>query len=336
LNKLVVVLAATTVAGAAAALHYRQQLIEERTRSAAMTMPAPAADPVPARVPAAAPPSPAPTSAPASASRIDSPKPASAPPPASRTADLPPTVVVSDDRKTRNRQQAAEFLTRYEDPSRRGELRAQALDRARKGFEEFAKKQSLDAGQLEKLVAVIADQELERRVAQARCMAEPGCDRPEGWSELVARQKQALIDLVGEDGFRELSDWGASQPDRRMADAFARRLPDSAAWSADHSAALASVLKDGRSAAMREMSSQGQHFKGFGNQEGMTVMYADELPTLEARLASANAYAQRMRGHAATVLSGEQLRLFDQMQEELLSDLARFLRRRDTGKREAG
>ena len=43
-----------------------------------------------------------------------------------------------------------------------------------------------------------------------------------------------------------------------------------------------------------------------------------------------------LRDHAATVLSGEQLRFFNQLQDELLADLERFLRRRDTLGREDG
>lgn len=336
MNKLVVVLAATTVAGAAAALHFRQQLIEERARSATAALPAPAPVSESATVQVATATSASPPPAPATVAHIDSPKTAGEPRADQAAAAAMPSVVVSDGRKSRNQRMASEFLTRYDDPSRRGELRAQALDRTRKIFEEYAKQRNLDADQFDKLMAVLTDQELERRAAQARCQVRPDCDKPgDDYKELLARQKQTLVDMVGEDGFRELWAWGASQTDRRMADAFAKRLPDTVPWSSEQSAALASVLKDARSAAMREMSSQRQHFKGFGNQEGMSVMYADELPTLEARMASANAFAQRMRDHAATVLSGEQLKVFSQMQEEVLLDLARFLRRGDAEQRES-
>lgn len=333
MNKLVVVLAATTVAGAAAALYYRQALIEARADSATKAAPAPA--PVSRTVAAAAAASPAPATASAPMSGTASPAKADSPPPATAAPGIPPPVLVSDDRKSRNQRQASEFLKRYDDPSRRGELRAQALDRTRQIFAEYAKQRNLDADQFDKLMAVLTDQELERRAAQARCQVRPDCDKPgDDYKELLARQKQTLIDMVGEDGFRELWAWGASQTDRRMADAFAKRLPDTVPWSSEQSAALASVLKEGRDAAMREMYSQRQHFKGFGNQEGVSVMYADELPTLEARLASANAFAQRMRDQAATVLSGEQLKVFNQMQEEVLLDLARFLRRLEPEQRE--
>jgi hypothetical protein len=334
MNKLVVVLAATTVAGASAALYYRRELVEQRARSAAVVPPAPASVPESASVPATASAVPAPVATPPSA----------APPGTAKqieesrstpVAESTPLEMPGDDRKSRTRKQASEFLERYDDPSRRGELRAQALERSREGVTEYAKKQDLGAEQFDRLVAVLADQELERRAAQARCLADPECDRPGAeYSELLARQKQTLIDMLGEHGFRDLQEVGAGQVDRRMAEAFARRLPQNIPWSPDQSAALAFVLKDGRTAAVREMAAQRQHFRGFGNQDGMSVLYADELPTLEARLASANTYAQKMHDHAATVLSGEQLRFFNQLQAELLSDLERFLRRRDAGQRD--
>ena len=78
---------------------------------------------------------------------------------------------------------------------------------------------------------------------------------------------------------------------------------------------------------MRDYSNEGTHIKGFGNMDRMSLFYADKLPA-EGRMASAEAYVQRTRARAATVLAGDQLTVFNQMQDDLLHDFRRMESRR--------
>jgi hypothetical protein len=340
-NKLVVVLAASTAASAGTALYYRHELMEERARvaqvEAGATLPATTHAPTtPAAAPAqVAPPVVASPGTPGPEKKDRAPlAPANAQASAKPDAAVPPPQM-DETRKAEMRQRAGEFLKKYDDPEGRVVLRDEALRRTRMSLKGFDKEANLDAATFEKLVQMSAEQELERRAMQSRCMADTQCDGPTiEYRELNARNQAAIAALIGEDGRKQMENWARSMSERRAATSLAGRLPANAALTSSQSAALISALTTGREAAIQEYAANRQRMTGYGNVDGLMVLYSPEAPSVDERVASARIFSQRMRDQAATVLRGEQLMTFNQMQDELLLDLQRHLRRQELDKRE--
>jgi hypothetical protein len=330
MNKLVASLMISTAVCAAAAVYFRHQLIEERMASARVLgettrtagyIPTPAAPTAPTQSAAATPAAPpAARATPVAAARA----------PENPDASVP----IPDAEKIRMRESAARFLAKYENEFGRSEIRERQLANARESLSGFDRERNLDADTWEKLIELVADQNLERQAISARCAIDPLCVTPPGLSELLASSKQAIAQLIGEDGFNEMQDWRNLSVSRRVANGLSARLPSSTPLSSAQHTALAAALHAERESAIRDYLAAGQHMAGFQSADGMGVMYADQA-TPEERAMSAQNYVQRTRDRAATVLSGEQLTVFNQMQDELLIDLERHLRRRDQSAREA-
>lgn len=341
MNKLVLVLAASTAVSTSAAFYWRHQLIEERARNSVIaeskSPPAAnlaAAQPAPGQSPRVTT-----QSLPGSSTAttvVETPKAAvasSPPPPAVEVPDSAWRLNPAD--KARMRQHMAEFLKKHEDSFGRNELRKQALERARLGQEGFDKARNLDPQTFEKLLGILADQELEMRVLQARCIVDPQCVVPPGVSELMTAQRQAIDDLLGAGGDAAVRDWRSTQAVRRMVKGFEQRLPVRAQMSGAQAQAFVAAVKAERTAAMQEWAANRQNITGYSNVDGLNVMYL-RSDSLEESMSSAQSYVQRMKDRAATVLNGEQLLVYYQMQDELLYDLQRQLRTQERRKRERG
>ena len=64
---------------------------------------------------------------------------------------------------------------------------------------------------------------------------------------------------------------------------------------------------------------------GWGTNLGM-IFYSGDSNSIDQRLTEAAQYSQRMRLRAAAVLSPAQLAAYNQMQDELLAQMAAYLR----------
>ena len=338
LNKLVAVLAATTAVSSAAALYWRHELIEERARHTQVEVPAPPPA-SPALAEASEPAKPAAVAPPAAMQPRPATPPARASTPAA-TASTRPIEVSSggsspwpldETRKADMRQRAAQYLRKYDNPEGQKELREQALASTRRNLKGFDKEAGLDSLTFEKLIQLITDQEIERRVLQSRCMAEPPCDAPPPeYRELLDRQKAELANVIGREAAREMPQWMMSVGERRMTATLSGRLPANVTLSSSQSAALITALTAERRAISQEYAATRQRMAGYGNVDGSSAMYVTDAPTIDDRVASARVNSQRLRDRAATVLSGEQLTVFNQMQDELLFDLQRHLKRQES------
>jgi hypothetical protein len=328
LSKLVAGLAVTTAVCAAAAVYFRQQLVVERQNTVRLTneLAIASAPRAPAPPVAAAPLAPAAPIAPTTAVTTEAtPK---APvtkvrAPESRGAPM----IMTDAQKSAMREQAADFLGKYDSPEGRAKLREQQIERARASLAGFEKDRNLAPGTFQKIIEAVADTELEKRAMVSRCALDPACVTPPGLSELLASRKQTLQELLGEEDYDEMQKWAMTEPARRSVSGLSARLPSTAPLSSAQSSALVTALTAERDAAMRDFANEGTHIKGFSNADRMSLFYADALPA-EGRMASAEAYVQRTRARAATVLAGEQLITFNQLQDELLLDFRRLENRR--------
>jgi hypothetical protein len=237
-----------------------------------------------------------------------------------------------DDCRIEQRHEALEFLARYDDPVSRGELRREAQARARRRNEELARQLPLDAEHFQRLVDMVADQDLELRVAWERCYADPACEEPPGIADYWPRHQQQLAGLLGEQGLRRMHQLTSLQLDRRFVEALAARTANYSSLTAAQASAVMAAVAQVRSAVQAEFIANGVDFMPYGECDALILVYAN-TPTIEGRVASARDYVHRLRDQIVTVLDDEQLGVFDRMQEELLSNLRSLLEREEARER---
>ncbi len=304
-------IAATLGAGAA---YLRQQVRAQPERAAQLAPPAFAGHTQPAApVPLAAP-------ARAAASATSRPQPLEAPP---ERAVLP----TDQDHQGRQRRQAADYLLRHGDPAGRAALRELALDSARRSTADLARRLDLTPGQYDRLVQLIADQDLDQRLATARCAADPACVSPAPDSAVFSARDQEIRDIIGDDGLRELrADLHAGGRERRIVDGLQARLAGGAALTVTQAADLTRALFDENRRQQRELYQRQQHGQAFRLADGTSLTYADDAPSPELALRSGEMSVQATRDRAATVLTGEQLAAFNRMHDDLLVAFRAFIR----------
>ena len=107
------------------------------------------------------------------------------------------------------------------------------------------------------------------------------------------------------------------------------RLPDAQRLSDDKAESLVAALAEEREAMHREAAQQGTGLNGYGMGAGM-IFSPNDGRSLEERYEVAKQYSQRLRERAALVLNGEQLRAFNEMQDETLLGLRSMMRNKDS------
>jgi hypothetical protein len=226
----------------------------------------------------------------------------------------------------------AECVENHEDPVGREQLRRDAVEQARGELDGFDKERNLDAQTFERLIQLVANQELERKYTRYRCFADSnGC--PADAATLYLRHTEAVEALIGTGGQWEMRKLVVPPADRRMLAALAKRLPaDQPLTRAQHEAMII-ALDDALRADVEQEVASGQNSAGYIDNDGSRVFYLD-LPSTEESVASARIYVQRVKDYASLILHGRQVVIFNQMQDELLSDLQQQLRGQPVPRRE--
>jgi isocitrate lyase len=106
------------------------------------------------------------------------------------------------------------------------------------------------------------------------------------------------------------------------------RLPDAHRLGDDRAESLIQALAEERNAMHREAVQQGVGSSGFGFGAGM-IFTTGEDASFEDRYATAKQNSQRMRDRAAQYLNAEQMRAFNEMQDETLLSLRSALRQKE-------
>lgn len=233
-----------------------------------------------------------------------------------------------DDRDALRRENEARYR-KYFDPEQRKDMRAKEARSLRAQLNGFEKRRNLDAATFEELIDLLADQQLDRNALTARCaglLVDPNCDYTAEANALRQRHEQAVASLIGAGGFKAAETWKFSPGERQMVSRIASRMPANLPLTQTQIYELADALAGVKWAAFEEPREPGMHLFPFRNDDGMEVMYIVHLPAVEARLASGRKYSQRIRESAATVMIGEQLDVFNQIQDKLMADFERYQR----------
>jgi hypothetical protein len=324
MSRLAYLFAATTVLFAGLSVHLALQLRAERTAAGALhaAIPPPPASPAPARnafSPGGAASSLVPPRGDAAGESGDG---------ADRRIDypFPVTVTSSDMEESRRRylESEARFLEDVSDPARRAELLAQTKLSVRAPLPRVAQYLGLTDEEADRMFTLLAEQQLQAHERQARCVTQSDCNY-RGYSPADAEtQYQELTALLGPEKHEKFKQFQESMSERQAVSALRSNLSDRAFLNDQRAEELVAALYDERTQFQNEALQRGTGFSGYGTGSGM--LFVGDQGSLDERVAAARRYSDRLRERASQVLTPEQAKGFNQMQDELLANLREMLR----------
>ena len=218
---------------------------------------------------------------------------------------------------------ARQVLARYDESAQRQAQLEEARTGVRRQYASLKEQLGLGDAKFEQLVDLIAQQNLQAQEHWARCAIDAACD-PNNPAPLDDRS-QELLALLGPEHIDAFNRYRGSLGERDSVAAFRGRLSDAQFLPQAQAEQLITALTQERELYSREVEQSGSRLRGYGTNLGM-IWYPDSAGTAEAQLLEAAQFSQRIRARAATVLTPAQMAAFVQMQEELLAQMAMFLR----------
>lgn len=232
-----------------------------------------------------------------------------------------------DEGRRRYLESETRFLEEMADPVRRAELLEQTKLSLRTPLPRVAQHLGLSDEEADRLFTLLAEQQLEAHERQARCLTQPECNY-RGYSPSEAEShQQEMTALLGPERHQKFKQFQESMSERQSVAALRSNLSDGAFLNEQRAEQLVSVLYEERTQFQNEALQRGTGFSGYGTGSGM--LYVGDQGTLDERVAAARRYSERLRERAAQVLTPEQTKSFNQMQDELLANLREMLRNQE-------
>jgi hypothetical protein len=226
------------------------------------------------------------------------------------------------------------FLEDIADPTKRQQLLDQAKYSSRAPFPGMARHLGLTDEEADRLFTLMAEQQLVARERQARCVTSPDCNYRGFTNNEAGTLERQLADELGPERHARFQQYQQTLAERQTVATLRSGLPDRAFLNEQRAEELVSALYEERTRFQDQMLGEGGGFSGYGTGAGM--IYVGEKGTLDERLASARGYSDRLRERAAQVLTPEQAKNFNQMQDELLANLRDILRSQERQKAAGG
>jgi hypothetical protein len=221
---------------------------------------------------------------------------------------------------------ARQQLARLSDPVQRANLIVDTRASLRRQYARLREQLNLSDSSFEQLVSILAEKELQTQEIYLRCATTSGCDMKENFNKNpVDDRSQELLALLGADKVDELTKYQTSIAERDSVAQLRGRLGDANAIGDEQAEELAVALADERERFQRETAARGSEANGWGTNLGM-IFYSGDSNSIEQRLVEASQYSQRLRERAAAVLTPAQLAAYNQMQDELLAQMATMLK----------
>jgi hypothetical protein len=215
---------------------------------------------------------------------------------------------------------ATAFLAQAADPKGREDLIAERRMHMRHSFPALERVVGLSATEHAQLLTLLSEQQIEAETAHSRCVVDPACNSRQ-WHASTQTRQQDIAALLGPDRARKFDQYKNTLGERETVTQMRARLPDSQRLSEPNAEGLVAALAEERTALTSQPNSD---YFGFGVGSGM--LFAPSQGTPEAQYEAARQYSQRLRDRAAPYLNSEQLRLFNEMQEEQLLAFRNMLR----------
>jgi hypothetical protein len=320
MNKLVATLASTTVLFAGTTFYFWQQLEARETKGATVQDAAATGTAATGQIqaPAVAPT----TQSLASAGKGASGAAANANP--ATASALPPAGSATKAEPSREMvlPYAKDFLRQFDDSTQHASLLKAARAGIESQYSRLRERLKLDAATFGQLVDILSEEQLDQQANYFRCVLVATCD-PSKMAPPRDRSSEYLA-LLGSDGYAQYTAYRDALPEWQSVVQLRGRLSEANYLKDGDAERLMSALSAERSRFSVESNQAGAQLRGWGNGAGM-VWYSSDGGA-EEQLASATQYSERMRQSAASILTAEQLRAFVQLQEEMLANLANYLR----------
>jgi hypothetical protein len=223
------------------------------------------------------------------------------------------------------------FLAQIDDPEQREELLAQRKMMARYSFPRVDQVLGLSAEEHARFLDLYALQQLDMQEKSARCTLDPDCSMQEAFRDMQDVRGSEINDLLGPERTAKLQQYQNTMAEREAITQLRSRMPDSLRLNDNKAEQLISALAEEREAMHREAVQQGRNMNGFGIGAGLVHAPDESAGTFEERYEAARENSQRLRQRAATYLTGEQLRIFNEMQDETLLSLRSTMRQKNGG-----
>ncbi len=227
-----------------------------------------------------------------------------------------------EDIKKMQQDAARQFLEMISTPEGREDVIAQHKMMYRQVYPRVDRVLGLSPEEYSRFLEVLATQGVENQERQMRCMAEPDCDPRTLWNTSGDSRQATMNEFLGPERSAKFQNYTNTMGEREVVSQLRNRLPDAQRLSDESAESLITALAAERDAMSRASTST----TGYGFGAGMIMTSGD---TFEERYETAQRNSQRLRDRAAQYLSGEQLRVFNEMQDETLVSLRAMLRRKD-------
>ena len=245
---------------------------------------------------------------------------------------VPASVAVAEneegDVKKMQLEQSRRVLRMLADPAQREGMLVEQKIMMRNMYPRLAQAIGLTSDEAERLFTLLAQQQLDSQEKYARCALDPNCNLRDGSVFQTDPGSQEIADLLGPDRQQQFENYKNTLMERESVVQLRTRLPDASHLPDDRAEALIAALADERQKIHMEAAQRGAGMNGYGTGVGV-IFSSSDAATPEAQLESAQANSRRMHARAAEVLNGEQLRVFDEMQDELMISMRNQLRKKE-------
>ncbi len=244
----------------------------------------------------------------------------------------PPTAGVESEEERVKRLQAdhhRKAIKAFEDPRQREGMVVGAKMSMRRSYPGLAQAIGMTGEEVDRLLTLLAEQQVELQEKFSRCTLDGNCDVHAN-PHLNDPRAQEIAALLGTDRQQRFDTYQNTLMERESVAHLQTRLADSTRLPDGDAEALIAALADEREKIHQEAAERHAGVNGVGFGAGM-IFFSSDAQSTEEKLASAQANARRMRDRAAAVLTAEQLRVFDEMQAELMISLqAQIVRKEDS------
>lgn len=220
------------------------------------------------------------------------------------------------------------LLSQMAEPEQREELLAQRRMMTRHSFPKVDQFLGLSPDEYARFLELHALQQLEMQEKSARCTLEPNCSIQDTFRNMEDRRGQEIDSLLGAERTAKFQQYQNTMGEREAVTQLRNRMPDAMRLNDSSAEQLIAALAEERETMHRQAAQQGKGIEGFGMGAGIIYAPDESAGSLEQRYEAAHDNSQRLRERAATYLSKEQLRIFNEMQDEALLSLRSVMRQK--------
>ena len=208
----------------------------------------------------------------------------------------------------------AKQLAQLMDPVQRTGMIEERKSSYRTVYTGLAEHLRMDDAEFERFIEAVANQELNMQEAHLRCYIDKTCGTRDVSDQIEAGQRE-LIGLFGAEKVQAFKHFQHTMGERQFVSQLRGRLPDKLRLLDAQSESLIDALNQESQRIRADSQQRGLQVSNFNN-----LVYTPDpgAPDAEKDWQAANEYNRMMRDRVATVLTPEQLAIYEKMQNDAL------------------